>query len=408
MEIQILLIFLVMFSLIVTVAGYLIYTSAEKKKREATDKEELSLFEYFKSAVDIIKEHRWLVILPLIFAVPGLLLQYGLDILVRSIIPPFPFFETTGGAGLFNFRIFIYRLCDVFSKSFIKLSYGYNGAYTGSLLFIPIMILTLPGFSIIPGKLGKFIRDENKPALRTLKIILTSAFITDLALIIMLVLFYVFNMPFLVIFAGTALFMTVLASFLIPLSLLEGFIFASIKIYIEKREFNKEEPLNVTVMIFKPLFCINILLTVLTTWYYIIILPSTIANLYPDVYIPCPHPSPIFTFISSIMTAVLVTLPFTPLYKRAGVREMLVENYDFLKKNLDSFLKITSSGFVGMFILSFISLLSRMFFPVVANLVFSLFLLTIQVIFAVILLIALLKLLYKWLEVRNEKREGGR
>lgn len=394
MKTQILLIYLTMFLIVVAVVGYFIYNATGKKNGQEQAGREINIntIEYFRSAMNIAREHKWLIILPLVFVLAGYLIQYSINVLSWSMMPSFLFTGMTRGTGFFNLKMFLFRICDVFSVSFAKLSYGYNGAYSASLLFVFVFILTIMGFRVIPGKLDKYIKDENKAYLRILRIVLTSAFIINVALLILISLFHVFKMPFLVIFAGTALFMTVITSFLIPISLLQGFIFGAIRIYIENREFSKEEPVNVAVEIFKSLFCINVLLTALATWYYIIMLPSTIANFYTDIYIPYPHPSPLFTFISSIMTAVLVTLPFTPLYRKGGVREMLVENYSFIKKNLMSFLKLVSIGFIGMFILSFAFLLSSIFLPGIIKLVFDLFLLTIQVVFGVIFFITLLKL----------------
>ncbi|MCD4785506.1 MAG: hypothetical protein K8T10_16925 [Candidatus Eremiobacteraeota bacterium] len=394
MDIQILLIYLTMFSMVVAVVGYFICNAKSKKDgQEETGKEvNVSIIEYFRSATDIARKHIWLVVLPLIFVIFGYLIQYGINVLSRSMMPAFLFTDITRGTGIINLKMLLFRICNVFSVSLTKLSYGYNGAYGASLLFVLVFIFTMIGFRAIPGKLDKYIKDENKADLRILRIVLTFALITNVVLIIMSVLSYVFKMPFLPIFAGTALFITIIVSLLIPLSLLQGYIFGATRIYVENREFSKEEPVNVAVNIFKPLFCINILLTALATWYYIIMLPPTIANFSADIYIPFPQPSPLFTFISSVMTAFLVTLPFTPLYIKGGVREMLVENYSFIKNNLASFLKLVSIGFVGMFILSFAFLLSSVFLPGTIKLVFDLFLLTIQVIFGVIFFIALMKL----------------
>jgi hypothetical protein len=318
---------------------------------------------YFSTAISVLTAKRWLFILPLCFALSNHLIKIAIWLFQRSRLPSY----SEPSAGDLSSALWAKVSFASILRSLLRtpnmLDYGYNGAITGGLLFMGFFVLFAITFRAESRKLRHYASEDNLTSVDYLETILKLSLILIIAIAVLtsaalLSDKWVWTLPFTLLGPGMMLLGLLGLSLY---ALIEGFILFAVKGLIDREELDFQETLNRSLSILRPLFLLNVLLTVIAIVPSLCLFPHTLDAFFDsgggssfgmEIFL---HLSDFFGYLNSAVAALTVCAPFVLIVNKTGVIESLKGNFSFIGNNFLKYLIFTGIGILMLFTPSILS-----------------------------------------------------
>lgn len=320
------------------------------------------IMDYYRSALRIIRENRWLVLFPLSVALITFIVKFFLLLYLRSQNPVFQQMEQGGVYSFFVEKETVFHYVEILLQTPMYLNYGYYNSITGSELFILAYLFVMFLFNFFLSILAEFTEKRNEKNI----LFLEKVFILGIFLIIpagMLLLVAIDANQTAYIWLAATLCLTILGlTSLSVVTIIEGFILHNIKAILEGNPQPFKVIFNRSMTTLRPLFYLNLILTSLGY------LPSIMKALYTvSLFLPHSHPfwqftsrmsriSLYFSYVHSLVTVFTVCAPFILVTYGAGVIETFKINFRFIKDYLTKYIIIVGLGVLFLLIPAFLEI----------------------------------------------------
>lgn len=366
---------------------------------------------YYKLALSIISEKSWLIWLPLGFALSNFVIRIPILIMQRSAA--LKSIENSNLQDLFYNEPFFEQIFKSLFQASKMLSYGYDGAISGSYLFLLLATVCaiLLMFKNKSNKLQQYIEDNNIESFIFLKQIL-KYYLIGLLCFIFLGIFCEFvpdeesKLPCFMLISPVANIWALLGLSL--LSIIEGFILFTVKGLIEGSYLDKEKIFNDTLAILKPLFYVNIVLVIIYYLSAFVMYPYTIQSYFniviPDIMVTV---SSVLKYSNSLIVILTVCVPFVLVNEGGTFKSAFLLNFKFIGDNLFKYFQFICTAILLIFFPSLLKVLisflanlysSKLIFNALSiySLLLDIIVTTLQILIAVPIYIALFIFFRDW------------
>lgn len=299
------------------------------------------VWRYYRAALRALSKNRWLLGLPLGFALASAVFQLG------WMLPAWRRMTSVADAGRFAGPPLLTQLKQGLLQGFCSLNDGYFGAISGAvfIVFLPCVVL----FWVVCPRLGRYVDDEQWPQLKLLERILKAALVV--LVITLTAAWFLREKGVALIGVGSVGSWVLSALGFCLATLIEGVLLFWARSALAGGGFDFRKQLNLSFSILKPLYTFNLILYIIAFSTLPVVIPLVRQILYSPgasvggrksiaVVSPFLDSGLLFAWVA-IFT---VCAPFVLLWERRGLLGMLKANFQFIGRHLVKYLTFVAVG----------------------------------------------------------------
>ena len=318
---------------------------------------------YYSTAISILSVKRWLFILPLCLVLSNYVIKIVILLHQKSEIFTYSKTSASDLSTLFWAKVSFASLLRSLFRTPRMLDYGYSGAITGGVLFMGFFIVCAITFKAESRKMRHYASEDNLVNVSLFESILRLSLILLILVAAVSAIALLLGkggwiQPF-VLFGPVMVLIGLLSLSLF--SLIEGFILFTVKGVIDNEQLDFKEVLNNSLSILRPLFFLNVLLSIIGTLPSLCLFPYTLdaflspggsASFSMKIFVQL---SRFFGYLDSAVATFTVCAPFVVIVYKTGVVETLKRNFRFIGNNFLQYLMFIGTGILMLFIPSILA-----------------------------------------------------